>query len=91
MIHVTLAETVTRDDLDDAAVSAGWLLLNIVPKTAAFPAQVIWATADRRTMIHIIDDPSLASIAVVLQGAGEEAAAAVIREKLATRGATESA
>jgi hypothetical protein len=80
MIRLVLAERVTSDDLDDLAVQAGFLLLNLVPAADTHPAQAIYRTRDRRALVHVIDDARAASLIVVVQGPGEVDVAATVRE-----------
>lgn len=82
MIRIVLAESVTRDDLDDAAVEGGWLLLDIVPATSTFPAQIIYLTPDRQNLIHLVDDARLATVHAVVVGPDEPRWAAAVRARL---------
>jgi len=84
MLRIALREATTRDDLDDVTREAGLLLLNIVPATATHPAQIIYTTRDRQSLIHLIDDARLGVLYFALHGAEEDAIARVIRERLPT-------
>lgn len=83
MIRLVLAERVTSDDLDDLAVRAGFLLLNLIPAADTYPAQAIYRTRDRRALVHVIDDARAASLIVVVQGPAEAEVVATVRGAVA--------
>jgi hypothetical protein len=55
VIRLPLAEGTTRDDVDDLASALGLRLVNIVPRTDAFPAQLVYVTNDGATAAHLVD------------------------------------
>src|SRR5262249_40896436 len=56
MVRIVLPDATSRDAIDDLAAALGFLLINIVPRTEAYPAQVIYLTPDRRAMVHLVDE-----------------------------------
>jgi hypothetical protein len=79
MIRVVPRDSVSRDDIDDAAFALGFLLVNIVPRSELHPAQVVYVTPDRRGSVHLVEDGGLS---FVVQGDDEERWAAALRERL---------
>ena len=55
MIRLALPDDTSRDAVDDAALATGLALINILPRTDTYPAQVIYFTPDRRALIHFVD------------------------------------
>jgi hypothetical protein len=55
MIRLSLPDDTSRDAVDDMAADAGLFLVNILPRTDAYPAQVIYLTPDRRALVHFVD------------------------------------
>lgn len=66
MIRLPMAEGTTRDEVDDLAVAAGLRLVNIVPRTEAFPAQLVYVTEDGAVAAHLVDHEG--SLTWVLRG-----------------------
>lgn len=54
--RLLLDREVSRDDVDDAVVALGLKLINVVPESSTHPNQLIYATPDRRGMVHLIQD-----------------------------------
>lgn len=67
-----IGEGVPRDAVEDVCGELGLRLANVVARTDAHPAQAIYVTADRLTLLHLVDDPA-AGRAAVLRGAAAEA------------------
>ena len=81
------------DAVWDACAELGLRLSNVVPRAAAHPAQSIFVTADRQTMVHLIEDEA-AGRAVIFRGAREAETAAAFAAALGavdTAGARSSA
>jgi hypothetical protein len=55
MVRIPLDEGTSRDQVDDLAIEVGLALVNIVPRTETHPAQIIYATPDRRALVHLVD------------------------------------
>jgi len=52
-----LAAGVERDDVERTLIEAGMRLVAVLPKTEDHPAQLVFASADRRTVVHwVVDD-----------------------------------
>lgn len=73
------------DAVWDACAELGLRLSNVVPRTATHPAQSIFVTADRQTMLHLIEDEA-AGRAVILRGTREEETAAAFAKALGAGG-----
>ena len=74
MVRIVLPDATPRDALDDAAADLGLSLVNIVAKTEAHPAQLIYVTPGRRAQIHLVDEGAGGALCYVVQGeAAEEA------------------
>lgn len=74
-----LGDGVSRDAVEDACGELGFRLSNVVPRSPAHPAQAIFVSPDRLTMLHLIEDDA-AGRAVILRGArAEELTAEVLR------------
>lgn len=82
MIRLFLRESVSRDVIDDASFALGLQLLNIVPATAAHPAQHIYTARDRATRVHLIEDERLGAPCFVIMGPAEEACASALSAAL---------
>jgi hypothetical protein len=70
VIRLPLAEGTTRDAVDDLAFAVGLRLVNIVPRTEAFPAQLVYVTPDGAVGAHLVDHEG--ALTWILRG--EEAA-----------------
>jgi hypothetical protein len=70
---VLLRDEATADTVDDALHGAGCRLVNVVPATAVHPEQMIFATSDRRGVVHLVGDGRLG--VRYLEGRGGSAAA----------------
>jgi hypothetical protein len=55
MVRILLDEGTSRDQVDDLALAVGLALVNVVPRTEAHPAQLVYATPDRRAQVHLVD------------------------------------
>jgi hypothetical protein len=75
MMRIVLHDTTPRDALDDAAHALGLLLVNIVPKADAYPAQLIYVTPDREASVHLVDEGEGGALAWIVKAEGDEAAA----------------
>lgn len=74
-----LGDGVPRDAVEDACNELGFRLSNVVAHTAAHPAQSIFVSRDRLTMLHLIEDEA-AGRAIILRGArAEELTAEMLR------------
>jgi len=91
MIRIVLPDATPRDALDDAAAALGLLLLNIIPRTETYPAQVIYLTPDRRAAVHLVDEGSGGALCWLVRAEGEGAELAEARWADALRGSTEAA
>lgn len=76
-----LGDAVPGDAVWDACAELGLRLSNVVPRTATHPAQSIFVTADRQTMLHLIEDEA-AGRAVILRGTREQETAAAFAKAL---------
>lgn len=66
-----IGDSVPRDAVEDACGELGFRLSNVVARTDSHPAQSIYATPDRLTLLHLVDDAA-AGRAAVLRGARAE-------------------
>ena len=74
-----LGDGVPRDAAWEACAEIGLRLSNVVERSASHPAQAIFVSADRQTLLHLIDDEA-AGRAVILRGArAEEIATGFVR------------
>jgi hypothetical protein len=73
MVRLDLPDATPRDAIDDAAAALGLLLVNIVPKTDTFPAQVIYLTPDLTALVHLVDEGAGGALCYVVRGEGEGA------------------
>lgn len=62
-----LGDGVPRDAVEDACAELGFRLSNVVARSASHPAQAIFVSPDRLTLLHLFDD-EIAGRAVVLRG-----------------------
>lgn len=74
-----LGDAVPRDAVEDACADLGLRLSNVVPRTAAHPAQIIFVSADRRTFLHLVEDEAAGRAVVVRGERAEETAASFLR------------
>jgi hypothetical protein len=72
MLRIVLPDATSRDDLDDTAASLGFLLVNIVPRTESYPAQVIYLTPDRQALVHLVDAGEQEPLSWVVRAEGGE-------------------
>jgi hypothetical protein len=77
-----LGDGVSRDAIEDACGELGFRLSNVVARAAIHPAQAIFLSADRLTLLHLIED-EVAGRAVVLRGANAEELTAKMLRALA--------
>lgn len=80
--RVALRDTVTRDDIDDAAAACGWQLTNIIPPTETHPGQFIYASGDRRSLIYLVEDGRLGVCYVAVAGSTAGSVLDEVRAKL---------
>lgn len=74
-----LGDAVPRDAVEGACAELGLRLSNVVARAAAHPAQLIFTSPDRQTMLHLIEDEA-AGRAVIVRGArAEETASGFLR------------
>jgi hypothetical protein len=66
-----LGDGVPRDAVEDACAELGFRLSNVVPRSASHPAQAIFVSPDRLTILHLFDD-EVAGRAIVVRGARAE-------------------
>jgi hypothetical protein len=71
--QLRLGDAVPQDAVWDACADIGFRLSNMVPRAAAHPAQAIFVSPDRQTLLHLIEDEAAGRI-VVLRGARAEEA-----------------
>jgi hypothetical protein len=91
MTRLSLSDDTPRDAVDDAVSSMGLFLVNILPRTDAYPAQAVYLTPDRRALVYYIDaGPGARALLVhtVVDLAAEERWAAALRGALGAGGAT---
>ena len=69
-----LGDKVPDDAVWGACEALGLRLANVAPRSASHPAQSIFVSRDRQTMLHLLEDAS-AGRAVVFRGERAEAAA----------------
>ena len=75
MMRIVQKDTTPRDAIDDAAHALGLLLVNIIPKTEAYPAQVIYITPDRQASVHLVDEGQGGALAWIVKAEGDDAEA----------------
>lgn len=75
-----LGEAVSRDVVEAACADLGLRLSNVVPKTESHPAQWIFVTRDKTTMVHLMEDPSFGKAFVVRGERETELSQALLRE-----------
>ena len=85
--HFRLGDAVPDDAVWDACAEIGVRLSNVVHRTSAHPAQSIFVTRDRQTMLHLVDDGA-GGRAVIFRGQRAEETAAAFAKAL---GATSDA
>ena len=68
MLRIVLADSVTRDDVDDAIVAHRWRLADVVAASAAHPAQLVLLTEDRGAAMHFVDDQQVDARYFVVSG-----------------------
>jgi hypothetical protein len=56
---LVLGSQVSRDDIDDAMHHCGWRLTNIFVGSPTHPGQVVYASADRRSLLYLVEDQRL--------------------------------
>lgn len=83
-VTVVLREDVTRDQVDDACWSNGWLLSDILPASDDAPSRIVFMTPDRLNLVCYFSDPRMGAQFFVLSGSDPDAVAAVIHETLPT-------
>lgn len=74
-----LGDGVPRDAVEDACAELGLRLANVVARSAAHPAQLIFATSDRQTFLHLVEDEAAGRAVIVRGAAAEPTAAAFLR------------
>jgi hypothetical protein len=84
--RVALAESVTRDDVDDAMHALGWQLTNVVPPTAERPGQLVFASRDAQTVLCMVDDVRLGVTYFVANGVDVAGELAAVAERFACEG-----
>jgi len=86
VIRIPLPDDTSRDAVDDAALAAGLALLNVLPRTDTYPAQLVYVTSDRRALVHFVD-AGAGALAWVVRAEGdpavEERWAGVLRAAMA--------
>ncbi|MFO0588978.1 MAG: hypothetical protein U0441_15620 [Polyangiaceae bacterium] len=81
-----LGDAVPADAVWDACAEIGVRLSNVVPRTSAHPAQSIFVTRDRQTLLHLVEESS-GGRAVIVRGLHAEETASAFAKAL---GATEA-
>jgi hypothetical protein len=89
MVRIVLPDATPRDTIDDTAAALGLLLLNILPRTAEYPAQLIYLTPDRQALVHLVDEGAGGALAWMIRA--EAGADVEARWAEALRGAAEKA
>jgi hypothetical protein len=79
-----LRSDVSRDDIDDAMERCGWRITNVFVGSATHPGQVIYATADRRSSLYLVEDPRLGVLYFTGTGPTIDEALAEVRACLPT-------
>lgn len=82
MKRIILHESVERDDIDDAMQRHGWRLANVAAASATQPAQIIFVTRDRGTMLHFVEDAHLEAMYAAVRGGDVDAAERDLRSAL---------
>lgn len=72
---LVLRSDVSRDDIDDAMDRCGWRITNVFVGSATQPGQVVYATADRRSSLYLVEDQRLGVL--YFTGTGPTIAAAL--------------
>ncbi|MBK8253636.1 MAG: hypothetical protein IPK82_13335 [Polyangiaceae bacterium] len=75
-----LGEAVSRDVVEAACADLGLRLSNVVPKTETHPAQWIFVTRDKVTMVHLMEDPGFGKALVVRGERESELSQALLAE-----------
>jgi hypothetical protein len=69
MIRLFLPDDASRDAVEDVACAAGLHLVNILPRTEAYPAQMMYLCPDRRAYVHFVDaGPGARALVVRAEG-----------------------
>ncbi len=76
-----LGDNIARDDVELAILSIGYRLSNIVPQTLAHPAQSIFVSKDKQTLLHLLFEVPKER-AVIARGVSAEQAISMLRETL---------
>jgi hypothetical protein len=86
VISIALPDDTSRDAEDDAALAAGLALLNVLPRTEAYPAQRVYVTPDHLALAHFVN-AGAGAVAWVVRAEGdpavEERWAGVLRAAMA--------
>ena len=56
---LVLSSQVSRDDIDDAMHRFGWRITNIFVGSPTHPGQVVYASADRQSLLYLVEDQRL--------------------------------
>ncbi|MCC7540804.1 MAG: hypothetical protein IT379_31595 [Deltaproteobacteria bacterium] len=79
LVRVALHPETSRDDVDDAMCARGWLLVQIVTGTSEHPAQSIFLTKDRHSLLYYVEDAVIDAAYFVVRGPRLDDVAAEIR------------
>lgn len=83
-----LGDGVPRDAVEDVCEGLGLRLSNVVPRSTSHPAQAIFVSPDRQTLLHVIDDDA-AGRAIIVRGPRAEELSSELLRALGTAGAAE--
>jgi hypothetical protein len=79
--QLRLGDGVSRDAVWDVCADIGFRLSNAVPRAEAHPAQAIFVSPDRRTLLHLVEDEAAGRL-LILRGEREKEVALEISRAL---------
>lgn len=83
-VRIALHHDATRDDVDDAAHTCGWLLVQIVDATSEHPGQAIYLTKDRTGILYYVEDGQIDASYFVVRGLHLERTCEEVRSNVRT-------
>jgi len=87
---LVLSSQVSRDDIDDAMDHFGWRITNIFIGSATHPGQVVYASADRQSLLYLVEDQRLGVLYFTGTGCTIDETLAEVRAHLPVCGADDA-
>lgn len=81
-LRVVLADSVSRDQIDDLLHARGWSLRTCAPAAVGRPAQLVCVSRNGEDLLHVVHDPALGAQYCAVTGPGAAAHADAIRAAL---------